>query len=874
MKRRSSWRPAIFTALAATLGLLNPQPSRAQPLPDSDRIGMNVHELIYRPEAFPLTNETRAGWTRVMAWWREMEPVKDSIDFSQVEAQVDAAIANGQQVLLTFASIPSWANGSPVDCGIIGTACAIPPTNPAFFESFAERVATHFAGRVTYFEIWNEPDYNEFWNGDFGVWINQILLPGSAAVKRGNASAKVVGPALYNGATALSQALSQGCASLDIISVHVYRANPGGVFNRASTYYNSYVTPLCPKPFWITETGFDSRDPTIGEAGQATSYAALVDGVIARPWIAKLFLFQWSDGDLLDPKSSGIGVVGTQVEGYRRKPSFWSFQDRILASLGYAATAVNPAPDLGATNITVGTALTWTSGARASQHRVYFGSPAAPTLRATLPLGTTTWTPPVGERLPGTSYGWRIDEVDGDGSVTRGTSWHFTTRETSPAADVIWAVDNTKPYYLALQQGFATANHAPLGSVTAQGGGTTANADNLWNAQHTYRGLAGLNVFTSAGTEDPPILTVNLTGMAVTQYDVYVRYVTNTTAPEVNGVRAGFSAAALTLFDKTNPATTLRSIGNWVEREALLGRTTATGGAIPLYLGESGITGAAAWSGVRLREVVASTLPGTASNPNPGNGATGVSRNPTLTWTAGANATSHRVSFGTTNPPPVQTTQTATSFTPTTLSPSTTYFWRIDEINASGTTNGPIWSFTTAALPPPVLVVVNNTLPGYLQVTQGSASPTYSPTSAVVAVGAGTTANADGFWNALHDYRGFVGWNGFAAAGDGTENVPLVEVALGGLPAGQSYDVYVRYVLHDFSTTAQGITVGLTSNTLAVWFKDFPTSYTLLRESGNYDEREALLGVATATGGIVRIYLENQGLAGGAFWSGVRLVPR
>jgi hypothetical protein len=878
MKVHRFWHRASLAALAALPLLWNAWPSSAQLYTtDSDRIGMNVHELTYQPEAFPLTNEARSGWVRVSAWWREMEPVQGgAIDYSVVEPQVDAALANGQQVLMVFSSIPSWANGSPVDCGIIGTACAVPPTDPAFFASFAERVASHFAGRVTYFEIWNEPDYDEFWNGAFSLWISDILLPGSAAVKRGNASAKVVGPALYNGTTALSQALSQGCASLDIISVHVYRANPGGVFNRASNYYNNYVTPLCPKPFWITETGFDSREPTLGEAGQATSYAALVDGVIARPWIAKLFLFHWRDGNFEEPNSKAWGIVGTQVEGFRRKPSFWSFQDRILASLGHAATAVNPAPGLGATNVTAGTPLTWTAGARATEHRVYFGtSVASQTLRATLPGTTTSWTPPTGERLAGTTYHWRIDEVDLDGSITRGTAWSFTTRETA-LADVTWTVDNTKPYYLSLQSGFSSATHAPVGKVTAQGGGTTANTDNLWNAQHGHRSLAGLNVFTMAGTETPLTLTVNLSGLAAgQQYDVYVRYVTNPVAPEVNGIRAGFSSTALTLFDKTTaPATDLRLINNWVEREALLGRTTASAGLIPLFLSSSGVNGTAAWSGVRLREMTASTLPGPATNPSPANSATGVSRNPTLGWTAGANATSHRVSFGTTNPPPQQTTQTATSFTPATLAPSTTYYWRIDEINASGTTNGPVWSFTTGALPSAVLLIVDKNQPGFLVVTQGSGTPSYAPAAAVVSVAPGTTANADGLWNAMHEFRNIPGWNGFAAAGDTTENVPLIEVALAGLPMGQSYDVYVRYVLHDFSTTAQGLTVGLTSSNLGVWTKDFPASYTVLRESGNYDEREALLGIATASSGTVRIYLESQGLAGGAFWSGVRLVPR
>ncbi len=87
--------------------------------------------------------------------------------------------------------------------------------------------------------------------------------------------------------------------------------------------------------------------------------------------------------------------------------------------------------------------------------------------------------------------------------------------------------------------------------------------------------------------------------------------------------------------------------------------------------------------------------PGRASNPSPANGATGVSTTATLSWTAGVDANSHDVYFGTTNPPSFKQNQTATTYNPGTLASSTTYYWRIDEKNSFGTTTGVVWSFTT-----------------------------------------------------------------------------------------------------------------------------------------------------------------------------------
>ena len=93
--------------------------------------------------------------------------------------------------------------------------------------------------------------------------------------------------------------------------------------------------------------------------------------------------------------------------------------------------------------------------------------------------------------------------------------------------------------------------------------------------------------------------------------------------------------------------------------------------------------------------------PGQASNPNPPDEATGVSTTVDLSWTAGSDATSHDVYFGTSNPPPFAGNQTDTIYYPGTLDYDTTYYWQIDEVGLSGTTTGVVWSFTTHGEGPP-----------------------------------------------------------------------------------------------------------------------------------------------------------------------------
>jgi len=111
-------------------------------------------------------------------------------------------------------------------------------------------------------------------------------------------------------------------------------------------------------------------------------------------------------------------------------------------------------------------------------------------------------------------------------------------------------------------------------------------------------------------------------------------------------------------------------------------------------VGPGGTTTGVVWS---FTTEAATPPPGQASNPNPANGATDVSTTTDLSWTAGSDATSHDVYFGTSSPGSFQGNQTDTTFDPGTLAESTTYYWRIDEKNAIGTTTGVVWSFTTEA---------------------------------------------------------------------------------------------------------------------------------------------------------------------------------
>ena len=141
------------------------------------------------------------------------------------------------------------------------------------------------------------------------------------------------------------------------------------------------------------------------------------------------------------------------------------------------ASAPNPANS--ATDVNITPTLSWTAGAGAASHYVYFGTDSTPDETEYQGNQTaTTYVP--GTLISNTTYYWRIDEV-GSGGVTTGTVWSFTTVKAVPTFIVAGAVtSNTTAITPAIPAGIAandilllfleTANQAI--SITNQNGGT------------------------------------------------------------------------------------------------------------------------------------------------------------------------------------------------------------------------------------------------------------------------------------------------------------------------------------------------------------------------------------------------------------------
>lgn len=62
------------------------------------------------------------------------------------------------------------------------------------YEAFVTAAVKHFASRVTYYELWNEPNLGQFWEGTPQQYTALVVVPGADAVHAACPNCSVLAP--------------------------------------------------------------------------------------------------------------------------------------------------------------------------------------------------------------------------------------------------------------------------------------------------------------------------------------------------------------------------------------------------------------------------------------------------------------------------------------------------------------------------------------------------------------------------------------------------------------------------------------------------------------------------------------------------------
>jgi hypothetical protein len=323
----------LVGALALTISLTSATQSRQlNPLNAPPAVGVQFHctwsahsDAQRRVVAAKLA-AAGVRTVRIDLGWSSFQPRRrggiDPWYTALADRCVNLARAHGMEVLATVLWTPRWANG--------GRDRATPPTRPADFARFAGWAARHFRGRVAAWEIWNEPEGNNFWKGTPARYV-RMLRAAYPAIKAGDPKAKVVFAGTANDSPRWIAAAYRAGAkgAFDVMATHPYRGDDppdiGGGSNAWLAVHATAVRGVMArhgdgaKPIWFTEFGWSAHEDTPGTvlwrqgvtAEQQAAYLVRALPVIAarHPYVEKAFWYKDASRSGEDVHESGYGLL-------------------------------------------------------------------------------------------------------------------------------------------------------------------------------------------------------------------------------------------------------------------------------------------------------------------------------------------------------------------------------------------------------------------------------------------------------------------------------------------------------------------------------------------------------------------------------------
>lgn len=268
---------------------------------------------------------------RIDVSWRMLEPDKSGVFSTWGLAQVDNAIRmaaeRGLEPMVTLWMSPKWASGSDDERAPVTSSRGL-----RGLQSVTQRLAARYAGVVSAWEFWNEPNDSNFMRGADPKVYAKMLRYAYAGFKAGHKATPVVfGGTAYVDDVWVGKALAAGArGKYDIMGVHPYM----GVFDESpllpdngTMWRMNHLPALLAtmarygdggKQVWFTEFGWRVNEFGAGAANWErgvtpqvqAQYLAEAMGLLTStyPQVTRVF---WYDErvDSTDPANAGWGLV-------------------------------------------------------------------------------------------------------------------------------------------------------------------------------------------------------------------------------------------------------------------------------------------------------------------------------------------------------------------------------------------------------------------------------------------------------------------------------------------------------------------------------------------------------------------------------------
>jgi len=338
------------------IGIISPKSSKEIKY---SKIGLGFEKLdrdVFDPEkAYDKVAECGVKWARIQSGWQRTEKQKGVYDFAWIDSIVDNFLLRSIQpwICLCYGN-PLYTEMAKQVFGSVGCPPIFSDEEKQAWTNYVKAVVERYKDKVTYFEIWNEPDGDWCWkHGANAKELGEFTIATAKAVKEANPEAKTIGGVLCRTNIAfLNSALATGMGEyLDFISFHEYTHDERRVFEKVDTFRTIAKTYNPNIELIQGESGSQSRSNGHGALRTGAWTETIQAKQLARHTIADLmtdvhFTSYFSCMDMIEALRGDVnnkasyldygyfGVLGASFDEdgrssgeYYKKPSYYTLQN-------------------------------------------------------------------------------------------------------------------------------------------------------------------------------------------------------------------------------------------------------------------------------------------------------------------------------------------------------------------------------------------------------------------------------------------------------------------------------------------------------------------------------------------------------------------
>ncbi len=260
---------------------------------DVSPFGMNIfiqHEALpeVREQVLETLSDAGFKFVRQQFSWEDIEiHAKDDFEdrrhepfksaWEKYDNIVDLAESHEIEIIARLDNPPAWSRAVGNENGAFA-----PPDDFADYGDFVAAVVARYAGRITYFQLWNEPNGNEEWgfSGPNPEQFTELLCVGYQRAKAANPNAIIIAPSLsptfeitptnLNDMVFLQRMYAAGAGDcFDVMAAQGYGLRSGASdqrlqWNRVSYNYHQFTRDMmvkngdAEKAVWFGETGWNA----------------------------------------------------------------------------------------------------------------------------------------------------------------------------------------------------------------------------------------------------------------------------------------------------------------------------------------------------------------------------------------------------------------------------------------------------------------------------------------------------------------------------------------------------------------------------------------------------------------------------------------